>query len=123
MNPLLQQSAVTARMSSRDFSPAIPDCPNTSITDVLISLTTCGRPSRRMTDAAQVVAVDERVHANGQRHRLAAQDRLGGTAVRDRLVLRTGHAGQRRLARGPRVVDAAHRRGRGNDLELHLREL
>src|SRR5437588_2248669 len=71
------------------------------------------------TDAAPMVAVDERIEARPERDALSAQDRLGLRPGRDRLVAGPGDAVNGGLARLPRLVDAAALLGRGDDVELH----
>src|SRR5216684_5608146 len=71
------------------------------------------------TDAARVIAVDERVEAGPERDALSAQDCLGLRPGRDRLVTGARDAVNGRLARLPRLVDAAPILGRGDDVELH----
>src|SRR5882724_4496424 len=69
-------------------------------------------------DAAEVVAVDERVAPGLERGPLAAQHGLGLLAAADSLVARPGDPLHRRRAGRPGVVDPSDALGLGDDVDL-----
>src|SRR5207253_5001669 len=72
-------------------------------------------------DAAQVVAVDERVETGLERGPLPAQHGLGLLAAADGLITRARDAFHRRRAGGPGVVDASDALGLRDDVNLAAR--